>query len=103
MQINEIKVNVLSQRIRTFKTELVDIDFHEDIQVQIDGFLRFADYFWDGIFSDWMVQGKIHDSQNQVSQVMGKVDSIIMKLQNMSQEVEQKLEAEKSGLERLVE
>ena len=81
----------------------MDIDFHEDIQVQIDGFLRFADYFWDGIFSDWMVQGKIHDSQNQVGQVMGKVDSIMMKLQNMSRETEQKLEAEKSGLERLVE
>lgn len=97
------KVNVLQQRLRTFKTELVDVDFHENIQVQIDGFLRFADYFWDGIFADWMVQGKIHDAQNQVDQVIGKVESILMKLQNMSEETQQKLEEEKSELERLVE
>ena len=97
------KVNVLQQRLRTFKTELVDVDFHENIQVQIDGFLRFADYFWDGIFADWMVQGKIHDAQNQVDQVIGKVESILMKLQSMSEETQQKLEEEKSELERLVE
>ena len=97
------KVNVLQQRLRQFRTELVDVDFQEDIQIQIDGFLRFADYFWDGIFADWMVQGKIHDSQNQVQEVLAKVNSIIMKLQYMSQDTEQRLEEEKLGLETLVE
>ena len=97
------KVNVLQQRLRTFRTELVDIDFQEDIQIQIDGFLRFADYFWDGIFADWMVQGKIHDSQSQVGEVLAKVNSVIMKLQYMSQETEKRLEEEKLGLETLVE
>lgn len=97
------KVNVLQQRLRAFRTELVDIEFHEDIQVQIEGFLRFADYFWDGIFSDWMVQGKIHDSQKQIDEVISKVDSVVLKLQNMDRMTGQELDEEKAKLERLVE
>lgn len=96
------QVNVLQQRLRTFRTELVDVSFDSDIQVQIDGFLRFADYFWDGIFSDWMVLGKIHDSQNQVYEVSSKIDQILGKLGTMKNQVEQELEAEKSRLERFV-
>lgn len=97
------QVNVLQQRLRTFRTELVDIDFQEEVQIQIDGFLRFADFFWDGIFADWMVQEKIHDSQNQVNEVLSKVNSVMARLQAMKQDAEQRLEEEKAGLERLVE
>lgn len=96
------QVNVLQQRLRTFRTELVDVSFDSDIQIQIDGFLRFADYFWDGIFSDWMVLGKIHDSQNQVYEVSSKIDQILGKLGTMKNQVEQELGAEKSRLERFV-
>lgn len=96
------QINVLQQRLRTFRTELVDVSFDSDIQVQIDGFLRFADYFWDGIFSDWMVLGKIHDSQSQIYEVGAKLDNVLRQLNTMKNQVEQGLEAEKNRLERLV-
>lgn len=96
------QINVLQQRLRTFRTELVDVSFDSDIQVQIDGFLRFADYFWDGIFSDWMVLGKIHDSQSQIYEVGAKLDNVLRQLNTMKNQAEQGLEAEKNRLERLV-
>lgn len=96
------KVNVLQQRLRTFRTELVDVSFDSNIQIQIDGFLRFADYFWDGVFSDWMVLGKIHDSQNQVYEVSSKIDQILGKLGTMENQAKQELEEAKRRLETLV-
>ena len=41
-------VEVLQGKLRRFKTELADIRINADMQVNIDGFLRFADYFFDG-------------------------------------------------------
>ena len=36
------------------------------MQVSIDGFMRFADYFFDGFFVDWMVLDRIQQSTEQV-------------------------------------
>ena len=46
------KVEQLQGKLRRFKTELADINIQADMQVNIDGFLRFADYFFDGLFAD---------------------------------------------------
>lgn len=97
------KINLLQHRLRTFRTELVDISFSDDIQLQVDGFLRFADYFWDGIFSDWMVQGRIHKAQSQVDEVILKVKGIVTRLQKMENETQQQLVVEQECLESLVE
>jgi len=35
------------------------------MQVNVDGFLRFADYFFDGLFADWAVLDRINQSQEQ--------------------------------------
>ena len=42
-------VEVLQGRLRRFQTELADIRIQAELQVKIDGFLRFADYFFDGM------------------------------------------------------
>ena len=48
-------VEYLQSQLRTFRTELADVTISADFQVNIDGFLRFADYVFDGIFADWAV------------------------------------------------
>lgn len=55
------RVKYLQVQLRRFKTELTDVTIHADIQVSIDGFLRFADYFFDGLFADWAVLDKINN------------------------------------------
>ena len=63
----QASVEALQTQLRRFKTELADVTIDADIQVSIDGFLRVADYFFDGIFADWAVLDQIHQSQEPVS------------------------------------
>ena len=73
----------LQQKLRKFKTELADIQITADTQVNIDGFLRFADYFFDGIFADWAVGNRISGSISSVSGTRDKISATIRKLESM--------------------
>ena len=73
----------LQQKLRKFKTELADIRITADTQVNIDGFLRFADYFFDGIFADWAVGNRISESISSVSGTRDKISATIRKLESM--------------------
>lgn len=52
----------LQRQLRKFKIELADIQVDCELQLQIEGFLKFADFFFDGIFVDWTVHSKIEGS-----------------------------------------
>lgn len=60
------KVETLQEELRRFKTELADVTIQADLQIRVDGFLRFADYFFDSFFTDWAVMDKINQSQASV-------------------------------------
>ncbi|MEA4895461.1 MAG: hypothetical protein VB064_09365 [Oscillospiraceae bacterium] len=66
-----------------FKTELADVKISSDISIHIDGFAKFADFFFDGIFADWNMQTKINRSQESVLTVKIQVESVINKLKDM--------------------
>lgn len=68
--------------LRRFTRELNDIHDYVDM-IQIDGFISFADYFFDNVFVDYMVQSKINESKNQVQQAMDKTQRIIMQLKDL--------------------
>jgi hypothetical protein len=53
------------------------------MQVNIDGFLRFADYFFDGLFADWAVSDHIHSSQESVESTKYQIQSVLGKLRKM--------------------
>lgn len=71
--------------LQSFSKELRDIDQHMDTYIQVDEFLRFADYFFDNIITDWMVQSKIETAKTQVQQVSGQVSRIRGQLRSMIQ------------------
>lgn len=67
-----------------FRTELADVHISAEMTaLNIDGFLRFADYFFDGLFADWAVQNRIHDSQDSVYQVKQQVGGALSKLSSL--------------------
>jgi hypothetical protein len=66
-----------------FKTELADVKISSDIGIHIDGFAKFADFFFDGLFADWNMQTKINRSQESVLTVKLQVESVISKLKDM--------------------
>ena len=46
-------IQELRNELRHFKTELADIKIEGDIQIEMDEFSEFADWFFDNIFMDW--------------------------------------------------
>lgn len=84
-------VNNLQGLLRRFRTELSDVTLYADIQIQIDSFLRFADYFFDGLFADWAVLDRIRDSQRQVDATRGQIESIMHRLDDMYRSADEEL------------
>ena len=74
------KVERLQGALRSFKTELTDVEIIADMQVNMDGFLRFADYFFDGLFADWSAMKRISEAQGQVNKVKEQIDTLLGKL-----------------------
>lgn len=87
--MKHIKVNNVSRCIEdarrdlaTFRDELGDIRDIENLNVDIDGFLTFADFFFDGFIVDIFVQSKIRDGQRQVAEAIKRVEQILRQLRS---------------------
>ncbi|MBO5278017.1 MAG: hypothetical protein J6B06_00790 [Lachnospiraceae bacterium] len=87
------KVEGLQVRLRRFQTELADVYIQANMKVSIDGFERFADYFFDGIFADWMVLNKISNSKSQVSSVINQLKDAVRKLEDMQRSTEAEIKS----------
>ena len=67
--------------LATFRDELGDIRDVENLNIDIDGFLAFADFFFDGFVADIFVQSKIRKGQQQVGEAIRRVEDILSTLQ----------------------
>jgi hypothetical protein len=74
-------VHHVQQLLRVFQRELADIDSRTDIDIDIGSFLTFADYFFDGLIVDWVVQSRIGRSLDSAVQAAERVDGIVQQLQ----------------------
>ena len=95
-------VSELQSKLRRFKTELADIQITANMQVNIDGFLRFADYFFDGLFTDWAVGDKISQSMNSVSSTRDKISRTLDKLNSMDQAADRCIASRKQQMDELI-
>lgn len=95
-------IEQLQFQLRRFKTELADVTIQADMQVNVDGFLRFADYFFDGLFADWAVLDKINQSQSQVQNTKSQIAGVLSRLDSMMRTLEQEQVQIKSKLDTLV-
>ena len=60
-----------------FQKELQDVQETVDLKVDVDGFLTFADFFFDGIIMDYMVQSKIAEARKQIEQAIPLVEGLV--------------------------
>ena len=95
-------VSDLQSKLRRFKTELADIQITANMQVNVDGFLRFADYFFDGLFADWAVGDKISQSMNSVSSTKSQIGRTLDKLNSMEQAADRDIVSLKQQLDELI-
>lgn len=63
-----------------FSKELKDVDRYINLDFNTGDFLSFADYFWDGFVADIMVQDKINQARNQVSDAIRLVEQALYEL-----------------------
>ena len=51
------------------------------------GFLTFADFFFDGLIADFMVQSKINNTINQIDAALAHIHPIMADLYRMEREI----------------
>ncbi|GKU80567.1 hypothetical protein [Paenibacillus sp. L3-i20] len=93
--IDDAKTSIhnANRQLQDLHKELSDLDKSTNIHIDISGTLKMADYWFDGLISDWLVQGRIKDAQEQVLRALEKlrivVKSLEVELSNAEKEVSQ--------------
>ena len=53
-----------------------------EIHIRVDGFLTFADFFFDGLIADWLVQSRLKEAREEIDNAIYYVSTTITDLQN---------------------
>ncbi len=96
------EVENLQVQLDSFRTELADVEISSDLRVGIDGFLRFADFFFDGLFADWAALSHIHSSQEQIYATGSQIEDVLGRLDSMKSAAEHELGRLKAELDSLI-
>lgn len=66
--------------LQVFQRELRDVYISLDRKADVSGFLSFADFFFDGIVADYLVQSRIGEARKQVDSAINQVKNILVDL-----------------------
>ena len=72
--------------LQAFSRELVELDAMEGIDLETGDLLGFADYFFDGVIADWLMQSRIRKAQDQVDEAIRRVKAMRRTLEKMLEE-----------------
>jgi hypothetical protein len=83
LEVSNSQLHLAQIALQRFSNELLDIkDFRQDaLTIESDGFVKFTDYFFDNIFTDWSIHSKISTSMNQISRVQDDVSNTLSNLE----------------------
>ena len=66
--------------LKRLQKELMDVDTVAEFHIETGDFLSFADYFFDGLIADWLVQSRINEAKRQVDSAIQKVEEVLRRL-----------------------
>lgn len=66
--------------LQSFSRELRDVSTYINLDFNTSDFLSFADYFFDGLVADWMMQDRINNARSQVDEAIRRVQGILNQL-----------------------
>ncbi len=103
--IDEAKEYVHNTKIALirFQNELSDVNLIMNIDINISSFETFADYFFDGLISDWVVQSRICESLDSAKSVADHVARIIGSLKEKFNSIQNDLLSTEENIKLLVE
>jgi len=64
-----------------FQKELSDLQRTISIDIDIGDMLKLADYWFDGLIADWIVQGRIQNAQDQTLNAISRIHDMIERLE----------------------
>ncbi len=102
--IDEAKrqVTAAENNLRRFHTELLDTPISAQLQIDTDGFMKFADFFMDGFLFDFFMQAKINTARENVQTVTDSVQEYLLDLNELRQTELQEEERLQLQLEDLI-
>ena len=68
--------------LRIFARELEDVQMSDQLEIEINDFIGFADLLWDNFLIDWMMQDRINNARRQLDEVIGRVERIMDRMQH---------------------
>jgi len=68
--------------LRVFARELEDVQMSDQLEIEINDFIGFADLLWDNFLVDWMMQDRINNARRQLDEVIGRVERIMNRMQH---------------------
>ena len=81
MQGAQIEAEQAQIAIANFKDQLDDVF---DLDLKLDDFLSFSDYFFEGLFfGDMVVQGRINEALNKLTRTIDIIERIKRQLQDL--------------------
>ena len=66
-------INRAKYDLQCFSKELQDVSQYININVDTFDFLSFADFFFDGIIADWLMQDRINNARQQLDDAINRV------------------------------
>jgi hypothetical protein len=70
-----------NHQMLNFRDELKDLNRSIAIEIDISSMLKMADYWFDGLITDWIVQGRIKSSQDQTLKAIHAIRGVVNQLQ----------------------
>ncbi len=93
----------VQQLLRQFQYELEDVNTYVKLEVNISSFETFADYFFDGLIFDWIVQSKIRDSLNNALRMQENIAHIMSLLRRKLNEAKDRAVGIEKERKRIIE
>ena len=78
--------------LRRFQTELLDVRRDVNIEIELGSLLTFADYFFDNLITDWMVQGRIKRAIEELENKSSHINHLIRKLEEERRQAEERIQ-----------
>ena len=74
-----------------------------NVSLEIGGFSKFADYFFDGLIADWVVQSKIQKASSACSSAISRVTSAVSECRRRLAETERDIKEVAKGRQEFIE
>ena len=79
-------------QLERFQEELADAGVRLNVALEINGFSKFADFFFDGLIADWIVQSKIQNASTVCSSTITSVQLAVHQCERRLKEINQTIE-----------